>query len=115
MIAVVYFAAGIAGLSGKINFRKIVEDFENSPGLTYISGFMALIIGMILVHYHNIWVKDWIVLITMIGWLSLFKGIMLIAFPHSISFFKNWYKNTRAWGILLIVIGLIFGYLGFTS
>ena len=113
MIAIVYLAAGIGALCGRMNFNKIVEDFENSQALTYIAGFMALIIGMILVYYHNIWVKNWIVLITIIGWLSLLKGIMLIAFPQFISFFKNWYKNTRAWGIFLIVIGLVFGYLGF--
>ena len=113
MLALVYISAGIAALSGNIDFRKIVEDYSSSQGLTFISGFMALIFGVLLVHYHNIWVKDWIVIITIIGWMSLFKGIMLIAFPQSISYFKNWYKNTRVWGIFMIVLGLVFGYFGF--
>ena len=113
IIAIVYLAAGIGALSGRISFKKIVENFESSQALTYLAGFMALMIGMILVHYHNIWVKDWIVLITVIGWLSLLKGIMLISCPQCISFFKSWYENTRIWGIFLIVVGLIFAYLGF--
>ena len=114
ILALVYISAGIAAVSGKITFSKIVEDFEKSQGLTFISGLMALVIGMLLVKYHNIWVRDWIVLITIIAWIALLKGIMLIAFPHFISSCKGWYKNTRVWGIFMIAVGLLFGYFGFT-
>jgi hypothetical protein len=113
ILALTYISAGIAVLSDKITFVKIVEDYEKSKGLTFISGLMALIIGMLLVHYHNIWVRNWTLLITIIGWISLFKGIMLIVFPQSISYFKNWYKNNQVWGILMVAIGVIFGYFGF--
>ena len=113
ILALTYIAAGIAALSGKINFNKIVEDFEKSQGLTFLAGFITLIIGMLLVQYHNIWVKNWTVLITIIGWMSLLKGIMLIAFPRFISSFKGWYKNTRIWGIFMIVLVILFGYFGF--
>jgi len=115
MLAIVYISAGIAAVSGKITFSRIVEDFEKSQGLTFISGFMTLVIGMLLVHYHNIWVKDWTVLITIVAWMSLLKGIMLIVFPQFISYFKAMYKNTRVWGIFMIIIGLLFGYFGFIS
>jgi predicted MFS family arabinose efflux permease len=113
MLAIVYISAGIAAVSGKITFSRIVEDFEKSQGLTFISGFMTLVMGMLLVHYHNIWVKDWTVLITIVAWMSLLKGIMLIVFPQSISSFKGLYKNTRMWGIFMIAIGLLFAYFGF--
>jgi predicted MFS family arabinose efflux permease len=113
VIALMYIAAGIAALSGKISYGKIVEDFERSPGLTFVTGFITLIIGMLLVTYHNMWAKDWTVLITVIGWISLFKGVMFIAFPQAISVFKGWYKNTRAWGIVMIAFGILFAYFGF--
>ena len=115
IIALTYISAGIAALSGKLTFSKMIEDFERSPGLIYLAGLMALIVGMLLVQYHNMWVKNWTLLITLIGWASLLKGIMLIAFPQSISFFKNWYKNSRMWGIFMIVFGLLFGYFGWLS
>jgi hypothetical protein len=115
ILAIVYISAGIAAVSGKINFSKIVEDFEKSQGLTYISGFITLVIGMLLVQYHNIWVKNWTVLITIVAWMSLLKGVMLIVFPRFISFFKGWYKNTRIWGIFMIALGLLFGYFGFIA
>lgn len=115
ILAILYISAGIAALSGRITFSKIAEDFEKSQGLTFISGFITLIIGMLLVTYHNIWVKNWTVLITIIAWVSLLKGVMLIAFPQSISSFKGWYKNTRIWGVFIIIVGLLFGYFGFVK
>ncbi|MDD5258379.1 MAG: hypothetical protein PHD29_00205 [bacterium] len=113
ILALVYLSAGIAALTGKISFDKIVADFEMSQGLTYVSGFMTLVLGMLLVHYHNIWTCGWTMLITIIGWIALFKGIMLIVFPQYISLFKSWYKNTRILGILMLALGLLFGYFGF--
>jgi len=113
MIAITYISAGIAAFTSKSIFTKMIEDFEKSRGLTFITGFIAIILGMLLVTYHNIWVQDWPVLVTIIGWLSVVKGIMLIAFPQTISFFKKMYKQSQTLGALMIVFGLILGYFGF--
>ena len=113
ILAVTYIAAGIAALSGKISFQEMVAEFERSPGLTFISGFVTLILGMILVEYHNLWVNDWRVLITVVGWLSLLKGILLIAFPGYMKAFRGWYKNTKIWGVLMLALGILFAWFGF--
>ncbi len=113
VLAVIYLSVGISVLSGKTNFGKMIEDFERSPGLTYLAGILTLILGMLLVHSHNIWVRNWTVLITVIGWGALLKGILLLAFPKSLSTFKGWYKNTRTWGTFIIALGFLFTYLGF--
>ena len=115
ILCLLYLSAGVAALSGKITFAKIVDDFEKSPALTFITGLLSLTLGMLLVEYHNIWVKDWPVLITIIGWAAVVKGIMFIAYPKAMAFFKPWYKKTERWGILLIAIGLLFGYFGFLA
>lgn len=110
--ALVFLSAGLAALSGKMDFEKMVHDFERSPALCFITGFISIVIGMLLVGYHNFWVMNWTVLITIIGWAAVIKGIMFIAAPGSIASFKGMFKNTKAWGILLIIIGILFGYLG---
>ena len=115
ILALVYISVDVGILSGKLKYDKLIEDFETSSGLTYLAGIFTLIIGVLLVEYHNIWVKNWTVLITIIGWVALIKGVMLVAFPQFISYFKNWYKNTRAWSIFIIALGLLFGYFGFLS
>ena len=91
----------------------MIEDFEKSSALTFITGFITLVIGALLVNYHNIWVKNWTVLITIFAWLSLIKGFTLIAFPQVIKIGKKIYKNTEVMGVVLMLIGILFGYLGF--
>ena len=113
ILALTYISAGIAALSGKLSFSKMIEEYERSSALAFVTGFIALTLGMLLVEYHNVWVPNWPVLITFIGWGMLLKGIMLIAFPQCILFFKGWCQNTRAWGIVMIALGLLFGYFGF--
>lgn len=113
ILALAYLSVGIGILSCNIKLTDLISDFQSSPALTYLSGLFATIIGMLLIHQHNIWVKDWRVLITIIGWIALAKGIMLITIPQSITWFKGWYKNTRAWGLVILAMGLLFGYFGY--
>jgi len=113
--AIMYLTFSAAILLKTVNLEKLVEDFENSPALIYISGFFSLLVGMILIEFHNFWIKDWTVLVTIIGWAATIKGIMLIAFPKFVFKLKPLYKNPTPWLVLVLVLGLFFGYQGFLS
>ena len=115
VLAIIYLSVAYAAFTGKTDWSKMLKSFDASPALTYVTGMITVLLGMILVQYHNLWVKDWPVLITIVGWAAVIKGIMFIAFPHSLNWFKGWYKNTQAFGFLLLAIGLLFGYYGFLA
>ncbi len=115
ILGLAYLALGFNMLSGKMNIKKMIEDFGNSSGLTYLAGMITLLIGMLLIEYHNIWVKDWTVVITIIGWFATLKGVLLLANPKFMLGFKNYYKDNKSWGIFVIVIGLFFAYYGFLN
>jgi len=94
----------------------MIDDFEKSQGLTLVTGFFLLVIGAVLVQYHNIWVKDWTVLITIIAWAVLIKGVLLVAVPRSfLSFSRQFVFNQKNSGIVVIGLGLLFGYFGFVA
>lgn len=114
-IAIIYIISGIAVVIGQLNFQKIAEDLAKSPSLTLITGFIGLIVGVVLVLYHNIWVMQWTVLITIISWLFLLGGIMMIIYPKSLILMSKFYKNSPLWGIFMICFGLLFGYFGFIN
>lgn len=115
IIAVIYISSGIGVLIGQINFNTIAADFNKSTALTFIAGSFGIIIGLILVKYHNHWVKNWTVLITIISWAFLIGGFIVVVFPKSLSYFSRVYKHSPAWGILMICFGLLFGYFGFIN
>ena len=113
---IVFIAVGLGMLINAKYYRKNIDDFMKSPGLMYLGGAIALVVGFLIVTYHNLWVKDWRVLITLFGWIGLIKGVMFLVFPKkamelSSSMLKQ--KNFTTWGAITLILGLIVGYFGF--
>lgn len=113
IISILYVSIGLGLLIGRFNFRKLAEDLKKSPGLTFIIGIADVIFGVVLVQYHNIWLWNWVVLVTITGWGLLIGGIILIIFPNCIKIPEMLFKNTIMWGVFALVVGIIFGYFGF--
>jgi len=115
IFSAVYIASGIAVLLGSVDLDKIVDEFEKSSALTFVSGCVGIILGVILINYHNIWVKNWTVLITILSWLMLIGGIIVVIFPKSIPYFKGWTKRDKLLGFFMVAFGLLMGYFGFLT
>ncbi|KFM99511.1 hypothetical protein D0U04_19540 [Bacillus clarus] len=58
--------------------RLVVE--ERGSGIMY--GFLSIFLGLSTVILHNIWEFNWRGFVTLIGWLSLLKGIYIIVYPE---------------------------------
>ena len=81
-----------------------------------LCGFIAIIIGFLIIGNHNIWEKNWTVMVTIIGWIALFEGILLLIFPKYILIFKP-IMTPKNINIIIIpiafIVGLVFAYFGF--
>ena len=114
--SIVYLSAALGAIFSANHYRRLVEDMFGNAGVTYLTGFMTAIIGSLIVNYHNTWAKNWTVLITIIGWLALLKGVLIMVVPqfvHSVSvpMFTGW--GLRIFPYAGVCLGLAFGYLGF--
>src|SRR5687768_6945379 len=88
------FLAKVIGLFGAISTLAIIiryklylvmeENAGKNPTTIYLSGFLFLLPGVLVVASHQVWTWDWRVIITIFGWLILVKGIMRILFPDTI-------------------------------
>lgn len=110
----------ITGLAVYLNMKRMkpmVKDLIKSPALIYVSGFALLVLGMFLVLKHNTWERDWTLLITLLSWAILLKGILYVMFPKSvIEMGQDWTKNDAVyrWGSLVwIVLGAYLTYMGY--
>ena len=59
----------------------MITTFLENAELYYFSGALVFIIGLAMVLRQNLWVADWRVAVTIIGWLSLIKGAVRILAP----------------------------------
>lgn len=118
VVAVSYLAIGVGMLADKAHYKKFLEEmYKDSLGL-YIGGFIALIAGFSLVSFHNFWVKDWTVLVTLIGWAALIKGVLILGMPtHFSKWSKHMFKpkNMHVYSLIVLGLGLVFAYFGFLA
>lgn len=60
--------------------KQIFEDLKDQKFLI-ITAFIAIIIGLLNILFHNIWEDSWTIVITFIGYISLLIGLSLFVFP----------------------------------
>lgn len=61
---------------------KQIFEYLKDPKFAVLSSFLAIIIGLINILFHNIWEADWRIIITLLGWIALAKGIMMFIAPQ---------------------------------
>ena len=108
----IYLALGIGLLVSKDYYKKMFDKlFDNSP-VIYLIGFILVILGWLMLYNHNTFNSDWTDIITVMGWLVLFKGILLLVFPTYIYSFRP-LLGSKFIIVLVLIIGLIFANFGF--
>ena len=114
LIGVYELAAGIAGFTGRIEWRAMMEEFERSPSLAFVTGFVVFVIGGVMIMNHHHWTDLLAMIVSAIAWIALVEGllIMIVARPLLI-FFRPVVVNQRmislfaaTFGIVLIILGL---------
>lgn len=93
-----------------LNPKRIKQIFTdlNDEKFLISSAFVAIIIGLINIIFHNIWELNYKLIITLIGWFSLFFGLALFVLPNrTVSFleFVN-IKLVQVIYMLLFFVGL---------
>lgn len=73
---------GASILFNASGFRDVAAEFMRSPALVFLIGHIALPAGIATVLVHNVWVADWPVIITILGWLAVIGGALRILAPQ---------------------------------
>ena len=91
-----------------------MNDLVNNQGLLWVTGLVTFVMGTVMLALYNTWSKSWRVLVTIIGWLAVIKGAVLMLFPQVMKLYVNFLSNTTLTlsGIYAIVLGGVFLFLG---
>jgi len=119
LLGPMFVVLGVALLSKRQMFQTILQGFIGSATLLYLAGFFGLLAGIALVLTHNIWVADWRVIITLIGWVTLVRALISIFQPQWIvaagtAVLKQHGVFVGA-AVLNLIIGLILSYFGYAA
>lgn len=115
----ILLAVGLSILVDEKSMRVMAKEVLGSRALIYVFGVLDLLLGLVLVAVHNVWVLDWRLIITVIGWLSILRGLVRIfCAPY---FMKNAPKLLRKQGLLMgaaivmLILGAVLSYYGYVG
>jgi len=97
--------------------RALSQEFLSNLSLIYLAGMLALVAGLAIVNAHNLWVADWRILVTILGWLSVIAGIVRLLLPGKVqSLGAGLISHPHAMligGIVVLVLGAILAWAGY--
>src|SRR5262245_29831864 len=110
----------VLGISLALNrkaYTEMAKEFVASRSLVYLAGTAALTAGLALVLNHNVWVADWRLIITLMGWLATLAGISRLLLPDTVQRVgRGVFASERpiaTTGLVWIVLGAILTYAGY--
>jgi hypothetical protein len=79
LIGLYFICGGIAILRDRKVMAGMMQSLADQPMLSYISGVMAFAIGGTILAVHSLW-TGWLAgFVTLVGWVALAEGVLLIA------------------------------------
>ena len=117
LLGPVLLVAGIAMLVNRRQLDAIVQELFRSPLLLLLLGIIDFTVGLAIVLTHNVWVADWRVIITLLGWLLTVRGVVRMLIPDQVKpLGAKLLKNANAvTGSLAVTagLGLVLSYFGY--
>lgn len=112
-----YLIIGAGFMFNRKVFQRVMEDFCKNAALLFYGGVLAFVIGVVIILTHNVWVANWTVIITIVGWIGLIKGIWIIVFPNTVSKFMQAYQKNEnllmVHSIGVLIFGAVLTFFGF--
>lgn len=119
LIGPIFLVAPLAFVLRLDRFRAVATEFAESKALLYLGGFLGLLAGLALVLTHNVWSADWRIIITLVGWISIGRGLGAMLWPDKVAVLaRTVVARTEliyAAAGLYLVIGLVLCYFGYVA
>jgi predicted RND superfamily exporter protein len=78
-MGVYLLTVGMSMVFQKKRFLEILDEMTNSRAMLYVLGFIAMLLGLLVVLTHHIWTGGFFPLVvTLMGWVMFLKGLTLL-------------------------------------
>jgi len=119
LIGPVMALVGVSLLANEAAFRKMALEFLRSPALIFFTGMILMPAGLAVVLSHNVWVMDWPVIITILGWVAVISGAIRVFAPERATKIGKDFLNRKIFTIVAaaiwLAVGVVLCYFGFRS
>ena len=95
---------------------SLVAQFDASSLWAWVGGAFILLVGLFIVAAHRSWRGATAITVSLVGWLIMLRGLLLLSFPGTFVSMAN--RMVRAQGawiaacIVLVLVGVYLTYVG---
>ena len=99
-----FIILGLQSIGAKFLGRVI--KYTEDKTITVSTGYITFLLGLVTVILHSLLVADWRVVITILGCVTLLKGITKIGFPEHVHKQAQMFKSQQTlWGFIIFLFG----------
>src|ERR1700722_10791518 len=106
---------GLATFVKREFMRDVIKDFISHSSIILISATMNIILALLIVLSHNVWEASWKVVITILGYLMLLRGLLHVFIPEWVRKMAKKFLNNDLFvysGVISFVVGIYLLYHG---
>lgn len=122
LFGVMLLLINVGMLANSKFYQTICKDIPKQPGFLFLSGFVYLLLGLLVLHVHPMGLTmDWMGLITLLAWLMVFSGAIRLVAPQLAVRYLNTMAEKSGSGIaqaitvIFVLIGFYLSYVGFSA
>ena len=98
------------------DMRAVLSEFVANPLWAWFAGSFVLLGGLTIVALHQYWRGPAAIIVSLVGWLVVLRGVLLLAFPQTFVSVANSMTGSEAWWRVLCIafalVGLYLTYVG---
>ncbi len=109
--------AALAALLMPARMITVLADLERSPALIFLAALFAIVLGLVMIVLHSLWTDFPAILVSLLGWAVIAKGIVLLAAPEGIMKLAAVFTpaHIRLWGVVVLILGAVYLAIGLTG
>jgi predicted phage tail protein len=108
---------GLSHLLHPVRWAAFVQPLQQRESGAFLVGLFNLPLGLAVVLGHNVWVWGITVIVTVLGWSMILKGVAYLLFPRAISHVmptgERMVQGFRGAGVVCILLGALLIYHSF--
>lgn len=89
--------------------REYIFSLADQPSLLFLIGIINIVLGIALVLTYNVWDSSWKTIVTIIEWLVILRGGLILFFPDKVKMVMEKLKNNTDRASMGLVAGVLLG------
>jgi hypothetical protein len=113
MLGIFFVVIGVVMVANGKRVAAVIEETAQNKSILFTWGIFALLIGAVIVVLNNAWTSGVQLLVTILGWAALIKGMFMLFFPDASAALYRKFATASAivmGGIVVIVLGMMLLY-----